>query len=137
MVIDASVGVKFVVPEEGTDAALQLLDHDLFVPALFHSEVANALWKKAMANEIVIAAVLPELSKLRMITSALDDSHYIARALEIAVELSHPAYDCLYLAAAEANGMPLVTADSRFIRKLKDTGYMDKVIALSDMDTRP
>jgi predicted nucleic acid-binding protein len=51
-------------------------------------------------------------------TSALKD-----RALAIAIESRHPAYDCFYLALAERSTSPLVTADERLIRRCADTPF--------------
>jgi predicted nucleic acid-binding protein len=39
-------------------------------------------------------------------------------ATRIAIELDHPAYDCIYLALAIDNGCKFVTADPRLLRKL-------------------
>jgi predicted nucleic acid-binding protein len=38
------------------------------------------------------------------------------RALATAIEMRHPAYDCFYLALAELNTSPLLTANDRLIR---------------------
>ena len=46
-----------------------------------------------------------------------------ARALAIAEELRHPAYDCFYLALAEAKDARLVTADRRFAQRLAATPW--------------
>jgi predicted nucleic acid-binding protein len=40
------------------------------------------------------------------------------RAFEIAAELRHPVYDCLYVALAEREGATLVTADRHLIGRL-------------------
>jgi predicted nucleic acid-binding protein len=37
------------------------------------------------------------------------------RALALAIELRHPIYDCFYLALAERENAPLVTADEAMI----------------------
>ena len=37
----------------------------------------------------------------------------VAHASAIAFEIDHPVYDCLYLACAEVEGAPLVTADGK------------------------
>ncbi|UKJ74068.1 type II toxin-antitoxin system VapC family toxin [Azospirillum brasilense] len=34
----------------------------------------------------------------------------------LALEFGHPVYDCLYLALARRLGIPVVTADRRFIQ---------------------
>ena len=41
-------------------------------------------------------------------------------ATRIAVELDHPAYNCLYLAVASECDCRFVTADERFVRKLDE-----------------
>jgi predicted nucleic acid-binding protein len=38
-----------------------------------------------------------------------------ARALELAVDLRHPIYDCLYLALAERERAPIVSADAKLL----------------------
>jgi predicted nucleic acid-binding protein len=45
------------------------------------------------------------------------------RASAIAVELRHSACDCFYLALAEPNTSPLVTADEKLIRRCADTPF--------------
>lgn len=54
IVVDASVAVKWLVAEEGSDVANRLLTDggDLYAPRLMASEVANALWRKARLGEI-------------------------------------------------------------------------------------
>jgi predicted nucleic acid-binding protein len=42
----------------------------------------------------------------------------------LAVELDHPAYDCVYLALALAKDCKLATADEHLRRKLGRTGSM-------------
>ncbi len=57
---------------------------------------------------------------------------YAERAVAIALELRHPAYDAIYLACAEAVGGILVTADRRLARKLHGTSFAASVLALDD-----
>ena len=52
------------------------------------------------------------------------------RALAIAIELRHPAYDCFYLALAERSTAPLVTADERLIFCCADTRFEKLVQSL-------
>ena len=123
MIIDASVGVKWLIPEADSAQANALIGNEMLVPSLFYSEVANAIWKKAGRGEVQIEVLLPELTKLRLITEMLDDVAYFERALVLGNELGHPVYDCLYLAAAESLGDIVVTADARFLRKVASTRY--------------
>ncbi len=56
------------------------------------------------------------------------------RALELALELRHPVYDCVYLALAERLDRKLITADRRFLRGLADTEHDDRAIDLAALD---
>lgn len=116
-IVDASVAIKWVVAETGTSEALKLLGHRLIAPALLQVECANILWKKVKRGEMSareggIAVRLLTGFGIELCAHEPD----LSRVLELAVALDHPAYDCVYLALAEARGVPLVTADMRLIR---------------------
>ena len=67
-VIDASVAIKWVVPEAGTEEAVELLGRGgLVAPDLLFAECANILWKKVRNGELqkseaLIAARLIEVA---------------------------------------------------------------------------
>ena len=67
--------------------------------------------------------IAPDQAKLglaslnRYFEQLLPTARLIERALELALFLDHPIYDCLYLACAESLDKVLVTADERFLRK--------------------
>ncbi|MCC6471202.1 MAG: type II toxin-antitoxin system VapC family toxin [Alphaproteobacteria bacterium] len=121
LVIDASIAVKWVVEEQGTPDALALRSRaQLAAPDLLTAECANILWKKVRRRELskeeaVLAAGLVARSDIEL--------HPMRALLEpacrLAIELDHPAYDCVYLALAAAGGWRLVTADERLLRKLR------------------
>jgi len=115
IVIDASVAVKWVIPEPRTDAALALLNEELIAPALWISKAANALWRHIRLGEMTgeeALALLLELEKAPVAT--LPAEPHIARALELAAKASHPVYDCIYLALALQRRTHVVTDDRRF-----------------------
>lgn len=56
----------------------------------------------------------------------------LGRALELSLRLDHPVYDFLSVALAERNALHCVTADIRFIRKIKETEHPERVIHLAD-----
>jgi len=119
MILDSSVALKWLIPEDGSETALELLGQtDLFVPTFFHAEVANALWKKSRRGEIRLEEIAPYFAQLPELVTTLDETDAMPRALAIAVELGHPVYDCVYLALAEARDDIILTADHRFSRKL-------------------
>jgi predicted nucleic acid-binding protein len=53
-VVDASVGLKWYLPEVHSDTARRLRagGNDLNVPSLFYLEFANALWMKVRRGEL-------------------------------------------------------------------------------------
>lgn len=116
MVVDASVAVKWLIEEEGTDAALQLFATEaLAAPELWLSECANALWKAVGRGDFSADAaqrLLGRLTNARVTLSSLAPD--IDAALAFANRLKHPVYDCVYLALATRLGCQVVTADRRF-----------------------
>jgi predicted nucleic acid-binding protein len=120
ILIDASVAIKWVVPEEGADIALALrLKFEFYAPELIIPEIANILWKKCQRGELSReeAALASELLANSGI-AYISMGGLLAQATDLAIELGHPAYDCTYLAAAIMDGSPFVTADRRLIQKL-------------------
>lgn len=124
-VLDASVAVKFVLPEHDSPKALLLeadfrnQTHELIAPDTFPIEVAHALTKIQRRG-----LLLPEEAKagiLRILVNPPDLFSYLPlldRAVEIATEYRIGVYDCLYVALAEQEGCQLVTADLKLIKAL-------------------
>jgi predicted nucleic acid-binding protein len=138
VVVDASVAVKWVVDEPGSDHAVLLLDRLLVAPDLLCVECANILWKKVARRELTtdeadIAAEALEGAEIEIVPMR----PYLAAAAALAMELDHPAYDCMYLAVAERVDLPVVTADDRFVRKVRRSAkrFGERLIALSEVST--
>ena len=126
VVVDASVAAKWLIAEPDSEIAAMLLDgsFDLQAPRLLASEIGNLLWRKAVNGSIDdheaarLAAAL-----LDMPLQWRDDERTCVEAVRIAVELGHPAYDCMYLALASLIGTQVVTADKRFVSAVASTPY--------------
>ena len=139
LVIDASVAVKWVIDEVGTTEALALRGRALAAPDLLIAECANILWKKVRRNELseqeaVFAAGLLARADIELMAMR----PYLGAAVRIAVALDHPAYDCIYIALAEAEGLRFVTADMSLLRKIgrqASERYADRVVGLADTAT--
>lgn len=114
-VVDASVAAKWLAPEADSASAEALLDEELAAPDLLYAEVGNILWKKQARGEMDATAARLGARLLRQVPLQLYDSaDLLDDALELAMRLGHPAYDCFYLALAQRVNAQMVTADRRF-----------------------
>ena len=129
MIIDASVAFKLIVDEPGSEEAIAWIGRaELTGPILIHSEVGNALWKRVRMGELVgDAEIADRLADLDHYIRTVDETPLVSRALQLAIDLAHPVYDCIYLALAESDDDGLLTADGRFIRALTGTPYAERV----------
>lgn len=115
IVVDASVIVKWVVPEPQSGAAEELKSQALVAPAIWIAEVANVLWRRVASHELdrfEAAIRLARAQKAPLATVPIESE--IQEALALAAELQHPVYDCLYLALALRENTHVATADRRF-----------------------
>lgn len=115
LVVDASIAVKWVVTEAGTEQARALIGRDTLVaPDLLIAEACNALWRLQASGRIPREQAVAAPAEL---VAAIDEFYPLAplagRSLEIALDIGHPVYDCVYLALAERLEARLVTADRR------------------------
>lgn len=123
MIVDASVAVKWVVDEDGSGAAAELEGNKMAAPDLLPVECASALWAKARRGELDPPAVQERVQALlaapvRLVPAA----ELVASATQLALELGHPVYDCLYLALALRENDHLVTADRRLVTAVQSEG---------------
>jgi predicted nucleic acid-binding protein len=134
LVVDASVALKWFVSEPGSDAAVRVLDsgEPLIAPDLVLAEVCNAAWKSLRRRQLddaqfdEVATDMPEAFQ-RLVT--LD--RLVRPAAALARTLDHPIYDCFYLALAEAEDVPMVTADRRLVTALGGTALAGRVRPLA------
>ena len=135
LVVDASVALKWFLPEELEDEADALAGRDdLVAPDLIFSEIGNALWARAARGLLAREGAERSLEAFEAAALTIVESPPLARrALAIAFELGHPLYDCVYLACAERIGALLVTADDRLVRKTRASAYAPLVHHLRDL----
>jgi predicted nucleic acid-binding protein len=134
IVVDTSVAVKWLVEEEDSDRAAALLGRSLVAPDLILIECGNALWKRQRRGEIPFDQALAGLARLEQFVSLAPSAPFALRALEMAVELQHPVYDCLFLAAAERLDVMLVTADRRFYDAVARSARAGRITLLGEHD---
>jgi predicted nucleic acid-binding protein len=136
LVVDASVVVKWFVPEVHAEAARGLLreDFSLSCPDLVRAEVGNVLWKKWRRDQLSSEAVEGILRDLENFTLAIETSEpLMGAAWNVARVYDRSFYDGLYVALAERAGCPLVTADRKLHNALKDGAYSDSVLWVGDV----
>jgi len=135
-VVDASVAIKWFIPETHAEAAARLQDttYQLHVPAFFVLELGNVLCKKIRRQEITQEegeAILEELEHVplrqhpdrRLFRSAYALAHHTHRSL----------YDCLYLALAETIDGQVVTADRKFYTAIANGQYKQHALWVEDL----
>ena len=126
VVVDASVAIKWFVPEIYADAARRLLREGmtLLAPDLIWAEVANALWRKWREKELAAEAVEGILNDFRRYPLRIHTGESLYDVAWLVAQGSgRTFYDSLYLALAMSNGCLMVTADLRFYNAVKDTPW--------------
>ena len=131
-IVDASVALKWVCDEEGSDRAATLLDgRPLASPSLWLVEAANALWSRAQRGELSVAEAEERIIELAGApVEAIDAQEITPSAFNLACALKHPVYDCLYLEVAIRTSGRVITADRRFYAAVQSHAYFGSMIAL-------
>jgi len=103
-------------------------------PDLLIPECANILWKKVRRKELTEREALLAARLLERADIQLEPMrHLLEPAARLAIALDHPAYDCIYLALAEAMTCDFVTADEALYRKAQSAGIKVSVRPLSSL----
>lgn len=135
VVVDASVAVKWFLPEREADRAAAMLRGRLrlIAPDLLWIEVASVLWKVARRGAISA----DEARRMIAGTAAFpvetaESLPLLPEALRIATRTDRTVYDCLYLALAALEGASLVTCDERLVNALGGTPWSTTARLLRD-----
>lgn len=134
--VDASVVIKWFVPEslQANAWTLATQPENLVAPEFLLVEVTSIAWKKAARREILRAAAIEIVRKAsRGAYKLFPSDAFVRRALEIALELNHSVYDCMYLAVAELTGNSLVSADTRLLKAVAASKWKSMVLPLSSI----
>ena len=137
VVVDASVAVKWFVPEVDAGHAARLLDGDLelLAPELVLAESANAVWKKVRRGELTEDEGRQVVAAIREAPFAITPAtEFISPAYEIAIRYRRTIYDALYVALAVAHDGVLVTGDARLAAAFEGGPIGKHVRRLADWD---
>ena len=137
LVVDAGVVAKWFVAEELAAEAdrLRPLVGTLAAPDFCLVELANIAWKKVRQGSILADEARAILSLLRQSgVRFLPSPPLLEGALDLARELDHPVYDCLYVAAMDLLGVRFVTWDKPLHAKLAGSRFGASVYLLPEVD---
>jgi predicted nucleic acid-binding protein len=123
-VLDASVAVKWYIPEIYSGAAERLLAgvYVLHAPELILPEFGNIIWKKIRRGEITTAQGQQIIEAFLQVPAQIHSgSNLLEPAFVIADRTVQTVYDCIYLALAIALNCEMVTADEKFYRTISQS----------------
>ena len=134
-VVDASVVVKWFVPEIHSDAAQRLLalSHEYLAPDLLFAETTNTIWKKIRRGELNLQEgrrLVGDIGRIAVETMSCralaEDAHALANAT------GRTVYDALYIALAVRLDTCLITADDRLAAALSTVTELARHVQLVD-----
>lgn len=134
-VVDASVIIKWYVPEDNYEAAraMRTAETALAAPDLLFSETANILWKLVRRGEMTASRaieIIEEVAAAPFIT--ISNQSLAQDALDLAIATGLTSYDASYVALALRIDKILITADEKLVRKLAGTRGANQVRLLAD-----
>ncbi len=136
LVVDASVAVKWFLPEIHSQAAERVLicGEKLSAPDPIWAEVGNALYKRVIRKEITLeeaSAILKDFLRFPLLTYA--SKSLLDAAWAFAGRFSLSVYDSLYLALAAGLNCSLVTADKKFYDAMQKKSLGPKLVWVEDV----
>ncbi len=126
-VIDASIALGFVLPDEDddrSDGLLKTLALDvLCVPYLWHAEVLNGLLSAQRRKRIDGAGVDRGIGYFAMLDVRLDSEPPDLPAIRLLAEAHRlTAYDATYLELALRQHLPIATSDAALAKAARSHG---------------
>lgn len=135
-VVDASVVIKWYIPEADYEKAVCILDSgaELWMPDLGLSEIGNILWKKNRLGELSKEDILIIANEVNSCPLRIHSTAGLLEAtLEIATAFDRTYYDSLYLALAVHLDCELITADKKLFNAIRQTAIAEHIKYLADI----
>ena len=134
LVIDASVLIKFYVPEILSDRAQEVMSWVadgklmLLAPDLLYPETGNILWKKQRLHELTPDEVEEIVDAITSLPIKIEHSRQIMPlSVSIALHSGITVYDAMYVAVAGIYETRMITADRRLVGALEKTEFKNNV----------
>ncbi len=118
IVLDASAAANIILRTDLAPALIEKLGQGRLViaPSLFHSEIANTLWKYVRCGDLSKDTALARYAEAVGLVDAFEADEALAtEALSAAIRYNHPVYDLLYVILARRHGCRVLTVDKRLI----------------------
>lgn len=136
LVVDASVAVKWLLPEEHSDVAERLLNGNspLLAPELIYAEAGNAFRKRVDRDQLTRQSAedcVAAFARLPLISHRHRELLPIAFGLSLACGCS--IYDALYLSLAQTRDTFVVTADRPLLQRVTASGMSARVVWIGDI----
>ncbi len=134
MILDASVALRWFLNEPGASDAASAFSQGPAptAPDLVLVEISNGLSSAVRRRRLDEATARALLTTAPSLFGPLRPAEtLIEAAFDIARALDHPVYDCLYLAMADADRTPLLTADRRLQAATEGTRWRNLVSVLT------
>jgi len=121
IVVDMNVIAYLLIDGEHTAASETLLEVDpaWAAPLLWRSEWRNVLAGYIRRGELDRAATLERIAAAEQLLGGREYLPDSARVMELVDSSTCSAYDCEYVALADALGVPLVTNDRQVLRDFR------------------
>lgn len=131
MILDASVAVKWFLPDEDDVAEARHLRSaaltrsvELIAPDIIWAEVCQSLVRAVRRGRVerdAARAVVDDLIEVRPLV--MDSAVDLRDAMRVALAVGVSAYDAHYLAVGARLGQPVITADRRLWERGRAHGY--------------
>jgi predicted nucleic acid-binding protein len=130
LVLDCSVVLAWVIPDESSKTAERLLsrldkDSRLWIPALWWYELSNALTiaqRRGRLNDSDTLRLIELYRQLPLFTDTLLGADAVFRFRVLAQRYNLSAYDAAYLELAQRRGVGLATLDEDLAKAARKAG---------------
>ncbi|MEM9758080.1 MAG: type II toxin-antitoxin system VapC family toxin [Pseudomonadota bacterium] len=119
IVVDTDVIAAFWIKTARTDLAhrARRRDADWIAPLLWRSEMRSVLRQYLTHDLLAYADALWTAEKAEAMLAGQEYAVRTPAVLKLVERTGHSAYDCEFVALAEAQGVPLVTGDRRLAER--------------------
>lgn len=123
IVLDASAAANVVMRTDSAVGIIEKLETAgiVLAPSLFHSEIANTMWKYVLAGDLDTQTALDRYEEAVSLVDVFEVDEILAtEALACATTHKHPVYDMLYAVLARRYGCSVLTSDKRLSGLLQE-----------------